>query len=65
MYDSAKGRYDMISGRDILTYFGLSLKFSEHVIEAYYGPFKGSTTSMVGLGTCIYKDLNTGNITPK
>ena len=55
----------MISGRDILTYFGLSLKFSEHVIEAYYGPFKGSTTSMVGLGTCIYKDLNTGHITPK
>ena len=42
--DSAKGRYDMILGQDILTELVLNLKFSEHIIEANYGPFKGSTT---------------------
>ena len=39
--DSTKGRYYMILGRDILTALVLHLNFSEHVIEAYYGPFKG------------------------
>ena len=45
--DSAKGRYDMILGRDLLTELGLNLKFSEHVIEADDGPFKGSKTIIV------------------
>ena len=40
--DSAKGRYDMILGRDILTELGLNLKFFDHVIEAYERPFRGS-----------------------
>ena len=44
MDDSAKGRYDMILGQDILTELGLNLKFSEHVIKADDGPFNGSTT---------------------
>ena len=39
----------MILGRYILTELGLNLKFSEHVIEADDGPFKGSTTPMVDL----------------
>ena len=30
---SAKGRYDMILGRDILTYLGLNLKLYYHIIE--------------------------------
>ena len=49
--DSAKGRYDTILGRYLLTDLGLNLKFSDHVIEADDGPFKGSTAPMVDLGT--------------
>ena len=30
--ESAKGRYNMILGRDLLTYMGLDLKFYEDVI---------------------------------
>ena len=36
--ESAKGRYDIILGRYLLTGLGLNLKFSEHVIEEYDGP---------------------------
>ena len=60
MDESTKGRYDMILGPDILTELVLNLKFSEHVIKAYDGTFKGSTTPMVDLGTYILKYLNTG-----
>ena len=49
--ESAKGRYDMILGRYLLTALGSNLKFSDLVIEADYGPFKGSTAPMVDLGT--------------
>ena len=65
MDDSAKGRYDMILGQDILTELVLNLKFSEHVIKADDGTFKGSTAPMVHLGMYIFKDLNTEKITPK
>ena len=40
MHDSDMGRYYMILLQDLLTELGLNLKFSEHVIEAYDGPFK-------------------------
>ena len=49
--DSAKGRYYMILGRDILTELGLNLHFSDHIIEADYGTFKVSTSAMVDLST--------------
>ena len=49
----AKGRYDMILGKDILTEVGLNLKLSENVIKADDGTFNGSTTPMVDLGTYI------------
>ena len=39
--DSAKGRYDIIFGRDILTALGFNLKFSDHIIEADDGLLKG------------------------
>ena len=65
MDESAKGGYDMILGRDILTEFGLDIQFSEHVIESDYVYFKGSTTPMVDLDTYIFKYLNTGKITPE
>ena len=61
--DSAKGGYNMILGRDLLTKLGLNLKLSEHVIEAYDGHFKESTTPMVYLGTYIFKSLIQGNYT--
>ena len=48
----------MILGQDLLTEFGLNLKFSEHVIEADDGPFNESTTPMADLGTYIFKSLN-------
>ena len=62
--DSAKGRYNMILGRDILKKLVLNLKWSEHVIEVDDGTFNRSTIPMVDLGTYIFKDLNTGEITP-
>ena len=63
MDDSSKGRYDMILGRDILISLWSNLKSSDNVIEEDDGPFKGSTSPMVNLGTYEFKDLNTGNIT--
>ena len=63
--ESAEGIYDIILGRYILTTLGLSLKFSDHVIEEYYGPLTGSTESMVDLSRYEFKDLNTGKITPE
>ena len=60
--DSAKGRYDVIIGRDLLSELRINLKCSEQVIEAYYGPSKGSKTPMVDSVTYIFKDLNTETI---
>ena len=54
----------MTLGQDILKELVLNLKCSEHVVEADDGPFKGSTTSMFDFDTCMFKDLNTGKITP-
>ena len=62
--DSSKDRYDVILGRDLLKELGLNLTFSEHVIEAYYGPFKESKTPMVDLVKYIFKILNEEKITP-
>ena len=59
---STKDRYNMILGRSLLKELGLNLKVSRHVIESDGGPFKGSTTTMVNLGTCKFKDLNIGKI---
>ena len=50
VYDSAKGRYDIIFGRDLLTALVLNIEFSGHVIEEYYGHLKGSTAPMVDMG---------------
>ena len=55
----------MILGQYLLTELVLNLKFSEHVIEADYGIFKGSTTPVVNLGTYIFKYLNTEKLHPK
>ena len=55
----------MILCRELLTALGLNLKLSDHIIEADYGPFKGSTEPMVDLGTYKFKTLNTGKITPE
>ena len=52
----------MILGRAILTELVIILKLSEHTIETDDGPFKGSTTPMVDLGTYIFTDLNRGKI---
>ena len=63
--DSAKGRYYMILGRDLLTALGLNIKFSYRVIKSDGGTFKGLTAPMVDLGMYEFKGLNTGNITPE
>ena len=65
MDDFAKGRYDIILGRDMLTALGLNLKFSDNVIETDDGPLKGFTASMIDLCAYEFKYLNTGNITPE
>ena len=46
-----KGIYDMILGRYLLTALVLNVRLSGPVIGTYYGPFKGSTSPMVDLGT--------------
>ena len=55
----------MILRQDILTELGIILKLSEHVIKSYDGPFKGSTSPMVDLGTYLFQYLNTWKITPE
>ena len=55
----------MIIRQYILTELGINLKLSELVIKAGAGPFKGSTTTMVDLGTYVFKYLNTGKFTPE
>ena len=65
VYESAKGRYDMILGRDILTSLGLHLKLSDHIIKADDWTFKGYTTPMVDFGMYGFIYLNTGEITPE
>ena len=63
--DSAKYRYDLILGRDILTELVLNLKFSDHIIEADNSPFIGAAAPMVYLGTYAFKYLNIGGIKPE
>ena len=63
--NSAKGRYNMILVRDVLTKLRLNLKLYQHFIESDDGPFNGSTAHMVDLGTYIFKYLNLGKITPE
>ena len=62
MDDSAKGRYTMILGRDILKLLGLNLKFSKHIIKSDDGPLKGSSLTIVDLGTYEFKISNTGKL---
>ena len=57
--EPAKGRYAMILGRDLITELGLNFKWSNQIIEADDGPFKGFKSPMVDLGTYEFKDLNT------
>ena len=47
----AKGRYDIILVRHILTYSGLNIKLYDKFIEEAGGYFKGSMAPMVDLGT--------------
>ena len=54
--DSAKGKYEMVLGRYILTALVLNLKLSDHVIEADAGTLKGSTEPMIVLDTYEFKD---------
>ena len=61
----AKGRYDRILGRYILKYLGLNLSFSDHIIEAYNGCFKGYIAPMIDLCTYEFEDLNTGKFIPE
>ena len=49
--ESAKRKYGMILGRYILTELGLNTKSSDHIIESNDGSFKGSTSTMVDMGT--------------
>ena len=48
-----------------MTELVFNLEFYEHVIEADDGNFNGSTAPMVDLVAYIFKDLNTGKITPE
>ena len=62
MDESAKDRYDMILGRDLLIELWLNLKWSNYDIEGYGGPFKGSTSPMVDLVTYELTKINTGKL---
>ena len=45
--DSAKGRYNMILGRNLLTTLGLDIKFSDRVIVGVERLYEGCLVSMV------------------
>ena len=53
---STKGIYVVILGRYLLTDLVLNLKLSDHVIESYDGPLKGSTATMADMGTYEFKN---------
>ena len=63
--DSAKGIYDMILCRDLSIPLVLDSRLSDKSIEADYGHFKVSTSSMVDWVTYELKTLNTGKIKPE
>ena len=65
VYDSAKDRCNMISGRDLLIVFGFNLKVYEHVIEAGDEILKISTSNMISLDIYKFKYLNKGKISPE
>ena len=56
--NSAKNRYRMILGTDLLKPMGLNLKNSEHVIKGGEGTFEGSTSPIIDLGIYEFKGLN-------
>ena len=60
-----KYHFNEIKGRDLLPELRLNLKFSDHVIKANDGPFKGSTALIFDLGMYESKELNTVKISPK
>ena len=60
-----KGRYDMILSIYLLTSLVLNIENYEHIIESGEGHLKGSTSTMIDLGTYNIKDLNTGKNTPE
>ena len=55
----------MVWGRDILPELVLKLKFSNHFIDGYGRPFKGSKSPMVDLGMYEFIYFETGKITPE
>ena len=55
MDEPIKGVYDIILGRYLSTEQWLNINVSEHIIEADYGPLKGSLTPMVDFGTYEFK----------
>ena len=63
--DLAKGRYDIILGRDILIALVLNINFSEHFMKTDVGPIKVPTAPMVDLDTYGFKYSNTGKFTTK
>ena len=58
--DSAKVRYYVVLGRDILPELVVNIKFSEHAIKEGDGPLKGFMAPMVDLGMYEFKNLDTG-----
>ena len=63
--ESAKGRYEMILGGDLLIELVSNLKKSIASSKHNGGPFIGATAPMVDLGSYVFKDLNTGEIKPE
>ena len=61
---SSKGRYGIILVIYLFKYLGLNIKFSEKFTKADDGPLKVSTSPVVDLGTCEFKDLNIGKLHP-
>ena len=64
VHDSAKVRYDMILGRDLLTELVFNLEIFKHFIKEDYEPLKGSTAPMVDLGIYILR-FKKGDIKPE
>ena len=62
VYDSAKGRYNMIMGRDLLTTLGLDPKFSDFIVVGVKWLYEVFSAPTVDVRKFYYESLTNKNV---
>ena len=62
VYDSAKGRYNMILRRDLLTNLGLEPKFSVFIVVGVKRLYEVYLAPTVDIRSCYYESLTNKNV---